>query len=80
MHRHHDVTFVAAGMLVTIDPASVLDVRQLITDLRRAGRTRGLLEAVWDRLADEQQLADPDLQESLSQMHRSAYVVRRAAG
>jgi len=63
-----------------LDPASVLDVRQLITDLRRAGRTRGLLEAVWDRLADEQQLADPDLQESLSQMHRSAYVVRRAAG
>ena len=63
-----------------LDPASVLDVRQLVADLRRAGQTRGLLDAVWDRLADEQQLADPGLQESLEQMHRGLYVVRRTAG
>jgi hypothetical protein len=56
-----------------MDPASVLDVRQLIADLRQAGQSRGLLDAVYNRLADEQQLADPDLTESLEQMRRGEY-------
>jgi hypothetical protein len=60
-----------------LDPASVLEVRQLVSELRLAGRTRDLLDEVYNRLADEQQLADPDLAESLAQMHRGEYIVRR---
>jgi hypothetical protein len=60
-----------------LDPASVLEVRQLVSELRLAGRTRGLLDEVYNCLADEQQLADPDLAESLTQMRRGEYVVRR---
>jgi hypothetical protein len=63
-----------------LDPASVLDVRQLIADLRRAGQSRGLLDAVYNRLADEQLLGDPDLAASLEEMRRSDYTVRRPAG
>jgi hypothetical protein len=63
-----------------LDPASVLQVRQLVAELRQAGQIRGLLEAVYDRLADEQLLADPDLIKSLEQMHRGDYIVRRPAG
>src|SRR6202167_1541956 len=58
-------------------PASVLEVRQLVSELRAAGQTRDLLDEVYNRLADEQQLADPDLAESLGQMHRGEYIVRR---
>ena len=60
-----------------LDPASVLEVRQLVSELRAAGQTRDLLDEVYNRLADEQQLADPDLAESLAQMHRGEYIVRR---
>lgn len=60
-----------------LDPASVLEVRQLVSELRLAGRTRDLLDEVYSRLADERQLADPDLAESLAQMHRGEYIVRR---
>jgi hypothetical protein len=60
-----------------LDPASVLEVRQLVGELRQVGRTRDLLDEVYNRLADEQQLADPDLIESLKQMRRGEYVVRR---
>jgi hypothetical protein len=58
-------------------PASVQEVRQLVSELRLAGQTRDLLDEVYNRLADEQQLADPDLPESLAQMHRGEYIVRR---
>jgi hypothetical protein len=58
-------------------PASVQEVRQLVSELRLAGQTRDLLDEVYNRLADEQQLADPDLAESLAQMHRGEYIVRR---
>jgi hypothetical protein len=60
-----------------LDPASVGEVRQLIAELRLAGRTRDLLDEVYNRLVDEQQLSDPDLAESLAQMHRGEYIVRR---
>ncbi len=63
-----------------LDPASVLEVRELVGELRLAGRTRNLLDEVYNRLADEQQLADPDLAESLAQMRRGEYIVRRPAG
>jgi hypothetical protein len=62
-----------------LDPASVLEVRQLVADLRAAGQTSGLLDEVYNRLADEQELADPELAESLEQMRRGEYVVRRPA-
>jgi hypothetical protein len=58
-------------------PASVQEVRQLVSEMRLAGQTRDLLDEVYNRLADEQQLADPDLPESLAQMHRGEYIVRR---
>jgi len=62
-----------------LDPVSVMEVRQLVASLREAGQSRGLLEEVYNRIADEQQLADPDLAESLEQLHRGEYVVRRPA-
>jgi hypothetical protein len=65
---------------VLLDPGSVLQIRQVVAELREAGQVRGLLEAVYDRLADEQLLADPDLIVSLEQMHRGDYIVRRPAG
>jgi uncharacterized heparinase superfamily protein len=63
-----------------LDPASVLEVRELVGELRLAGRTRNLLDEVYNRLADEEQLADPDLAKSLAQMRRGEYIVRRPAG
>lgn len=63
-----------------LDPASVLEVREIVVDLRRAGQSRGLLDAIYHRLADEQLLADPDLRESLEQMQRGEYITRRPAG
>ncbi len=62
-----------------LDPASVLEIRRLVADLRMAGQYRGLLDAVYNRLADEQLLAIPDLADSLEQLHRGEYVVRRPA-
>ena len=60
-----------------LDPGSVLEVKQLVEELRRAGRSGNLLDEVSNRLTDEQTLADPDLAESLEQLHRGEYVVRR---
>ena len=62
-----------------LDPTSVMEVRMLVALLREAGQSRGLLDEVYNRLSDEQQRADPDLAESLKQMHRNEYVVRRPA-
>jgi hypothetical protein len=52
-------------------------VRQLVSELREAGRTRDLLDEVCNPLADEEQLADPDLAESLAEMRRNEDIVRR---
>lgn len=60
-----------------LDSGSVLEVRQLVEELRRAGHSGNLLDEVFNRPSDEQTLADPDLAESLEQMHRGEYVVRR---
>jgi len=63
-----------------LDPGSVLEVHQLVSELREAGRTRDLLDEVYNRLADEQQPADPDLAESLAQTRQGEYIVRRPSG
>src|ERR1039457_6486304 len=60
-----------------LDPASVLEIRRLVEDLRRAGQSGSLLDEVFNHLADEQLLAEPSLAESLGQMHPGEYVVRR---
>jgi hypothetical protein len=49
---------------------SVLEVRPVLRDLRELGRDRNLLAAVTDRLEDERDLADPELQRSLEEMRR----------
>jgi hypothetical protein len=62
-------------------PPSVLEVRELVSELRLADRTRDLLDEVYNHLADQLQIADPDLAESPVQMRRGEYIVhRRPAG
>lgn len=46
-------------------------VATLVQDLRRTGRTRNLVEAVWYRLQDRRFLEDDRLTESLRQMDQS---------
>jgi hypothetical protein len=57
-----------------LDPERLHDVLHLVTDLRAAGKKRGLLDAVWRRLQDQALLDRPDLQESLEQMRRGEVV------
>jgi hypothetical protein len=49
---------------------SVLEVRPVLRDLRALGWDRNLLAAVTDRLEDERDLTDPELQRSLEEMRR----------
>ncbi|HEX6684890.1 MAG TPA: hypothetical protein VF062_19025 [Candidatus Limnocylindrales bacterium] len=51
-----------------LDPGRLHQVMHLVADLRKAGRTSGLLETVWQRLADGALLDREDLTESLEQM------------
>ncbi|MEY9878371.1 DNA-binding transcriptional MerR regulator [Streptacidiphilus sp. MAP12-33] len=61
----------SAGTTVkVVDPRSLYEVKKLVDDLRRAGKKRGLADAVWQRLQDQQTLSDRRLQESLDQMRR----------
>lgn len=53
-----------------LDPRRLHEVMHLVADLRKAGRTSGLLEAVWHRLADNALLEREDLAESVAQMRR----------
>jgi DNA-binding transcriptional MerR regulator len=53
-----------------LDPRRLHEVLHLVRDLRRAGTTRGLLEAVWHRLSDLALLERDDVAESLDQMRR----------
>lgn len=53
-----------------LDPKRLHEVLHLVRELRQAGKTRGLLDAVWFRLQDEAILDRDDLAESLDQMHR----------
>jgi hypothetical protein len=54
---------------------SVLQVRPVLRDLRALGRDRNLLAAATDRLEDERDLADPELQRSLEEMRRGDLIV-----
>ncbi|HTW03753.1 MAG TPA: hypothetical protein VMF87_25875 [Streptosporangiaceae bacterium] len=66
------------GVLVILqdEPRVLLDARRLyevvalVHDLREAGRTRGLLDEVWQQLSDRALLDRDDLTESLEQMRR----------
>jgi hypothetical protein len=60
-----------------LDPGSVHSVARLVADLRKAGRTRGLLDEVYRRLADASLLNRADLLESLEQMRRGEGIVLR---
>ncbi len=53
-----------------VSPDSVLRILPIVRDLKRQGRNRNLLDAIFNRLDDEAQLADPGLLESLEQMRR----------
>ena len=53
-----------------LDPARLHQVAHLVADLRKAGKTRGLLDEVFRRLADSALVDREDLAESLGQMRR----------
>jgi hypothetical protein len=55
---------------VQLDPLRLHDVLHFVSDLREAGRTKGLLEEVWHRLQDQALSERDDLRESLAEMHR----------
>jgi hypothetical protein len=56
--------------VLTLDPHRLHQVMHLVRDLRHAGRTKGLLDAVWHRLSDSALLEREDLTESIEQMNR----------
>lgn len=53
-----------------LDPVRLHEVLHLVGELRAAGRTRGLLEEVYHRLADAALIDRDDLASSLEQMRR----------
>lgn len=57
-----------------VSAPSVLRVRPIVRDLKKQGRSRNLLEAVFNRLDDQLQLSDSGLQESLEQMRRGEVI------
>lgn len=57
-----------------VSAQSVLRVRPIVTALRRHGRKRNLLEAIFAQLSDELQLEADGLQESLEQMRRGEII------
>ena len=71
-------SWVKAGVLtektnrprLLLDPVRVLEVRNLVHDLRNAGKYRDLLDEVYHRLVDEQDVRSSDLIESLGQMRQ----------
>lgn len=70
-------SWVDEGILTTapanrtlLEPQRLHEVWHLVRDLRKAGRTRGLLDVVWHRLQDRALLEREDLAESLEQMRR----------
>ena len=59
------------GGSLRLDPTRLYDVMALVQALRAAGRTRGLLDAVWHRLTDQALLETDELEESVAQMRRA---------
>jgi hypothetical protein len=66
--REGVLSALATSPRLLLDPSQLHDVIHLVRDLRDAGRTTGLLEAVWYRLKDRALLDREDLNESLEQM------------
>ncbi len=63
-----------------LDVHRLHEVRHLVQDLRAAGKTAGLLDEVYRRLADSALLDRDDLQDSLAEMQRGeGRVVRSRA-
>jgi hypothetical protein len=81
-------TWVREGVLTAIQerPRMLLDARRLhdvlhlVRDLKEAGRTRGLLDEVYRRLADQALIDREDLAVSLEQMRRGQGRVVRPGG
>ena len=71
MHQHRPRLFLDADRLHRVS--------HLVADLRRAGRTRGLLDEVYRRLADDALAGRDDLAESLAEMRRGVGRVVRSA-
>lgn len=64
-----------------LDPGRLHDVLHLVRELKAAGKSRGLLDEVYRRLADAALLEREDLQVSLEQMRRGrGRVVRNGDG
>jgi DNA-binding transcriptional MerR regulator len=59
-----------ASPRLLLDPERFHEVLRLVTDLREAGRTTGLLDEVYRRLVDATWLDRDDLTDSLAQMRR----------
>jgi hypothetical protein len=60
-----------------LDASRLHEVLHLVSDLRQAGKNRGLLDEVHRRLSDQSLLERTDLATSLEQMHRGeGHVVR----
>lgn len=53
-----------------LDPVKLHEVSHVVRQLREAGQTRGLLDAVFRRLADQALLESEDLRTGLEQMRR----------
>lgn len=59
---------------LTLDPDRLHQVLRLVNDLRRAGKTSGLLDEVYRRLNDAQWADNQELLQSLESMHQGAKI------
>lgn len=65
----------ATSPRLLLEPKRLHQVVHLVRELRAAGATRGLLDEVYRRLADQGLREDEDLVESLAQMRRGEATV-----
>ncbi|MEV6984712.1 hypothetical protein AB0M95_26110 [Sphaerisporangium sp. NPDC051017] len=66
------LTSVQAKPRLMLDAERLYAVATLVRDLREAGRSRNLLQAVWRRLEDDGLLESDELAEGLEQMRKGA--------
>ena len=67
------------GPRVKLPIVRLHEVLHLVSDLRRAGKTRGLIDEVHRRLSDQSLLDRPDLASSLDEMRSGKGRVVRTA-
>ncbi|RCG32792.1 hypothetical protein DQ384_04800 [Sphaerisporangium album] len=70
--REGVLTSVQAKPRLMLDAERLYTVAALVRDLRKAGRSRNLLQAVWRRLEDDGLLQSDELAEGLEQMRKGA--------